>query len=151
MESVLDAAVRYLKPISGAEVRTLIEDALALAQSTGDYEAFRAAYHERFRRPIACDTRETVPATMALCYLAKGDPREAIIYGANFGRDTDTIATMAGAICGALTGIAGLPAAWVAKIAQNSFGDQQRLAGTLIDVAMRKARAEGAAWGWVLQ
>ncbi len=151
VENVLDAAVRYLKPLSGAEVRDLITEALALAQATGDYEAFRSAYHERFRRPIACDTRETVPATMALCWLAKGNPRDAIIYGANFGRDTDTIATMAGAICGALTGVAGLPAGWVAKIAQNSFGDQQHLAGRLVDVAMRKAKAEGAAWGRVLK
>jgi ADP-ribosylglycohydrolase len=151
VESVLDAAVRYLKPLSGAEVRDLIIEALALAQATDDYEAFRSAYHARFRRPIACDTRETVPATMALCYLANGDPRMAIIYGANFGRDTDTIATMAGAICGALTGVAGLPAGWVAKIQENSFGDQAQLAGTLVDVAMRKAKAEGAAWGRVLQ
>lgn len=142
VESVLDAAVRYLKPLSGAEVRTLTEEAFALARESDDYTTFRAAYHERFRRPIACDTRETVPATLALCYLAKGDPRDAIIYGANFGRDTDTIATMAGAICGALTGMAGLPTAWVAKIQNNSFGDQATLAEKLVEVARRKARTE---------
>lgn len=144
VESVLDAAVRYLKPLSGAEVRTLITEAIALAQSTGDYATFRNAYHNRFRRPIACDTRETVPATLALCYLARGDPRLAIVYSANFGRDTDTIATMAGAICGALKGMAGLPTAWVTKIERNSFGDQAALTAHLIDVARRKAQAEHA-------
>ncbi len=151
VESVLDAAVRYLKPISGAEIRDLITEALTLAHESNEYTTFRAAYHQRFRRPIACDSRETVPSTLALCWLAKGNPRDAIIYGANFGRDTDTIATMAGAICGALSGIAGLPEAWVNKIAQNSFGDQQQLAGTLTDVAMRKAKGECAAWGRVLK
>ncbi|MCB0184334.1 MAG: ADP-ribosylglycohydrolase family protein, partial [Caldilineaceae bacterium] len=146
LDTVLAAAVRYLKPISGVEVRELIEEALSLAQSTGDYEAFRSAYHERFRRPIACDTRETVPATLALCSLANGDPRLAIVYGANFGRDTDTIATMAGAICGALRGVDGLPERWVAKIMQNSFGDQAQLAAKLVAVAQHKAAAESAAW-----
>jgi ADP-ribosylglycohydrolase len=56
--------------------------------------------HER----ALCDSRETIPATLALCLLADGDPTLVVIYDANFGRDTDTIATMAGAICGALKG-----------------------------------------------
>ncbi len=151
IDSVLDAALRYLKPISGTEVRTLIAEAIALAQSSGEYETFRSAYHERFRRPIACDSRETVPATLALCWLAQGNPRDVIIYGANFGRDTDTIATMAGAICGALMGVDALPTPWVAKIQENSFGDQAQLAATLVAVAMRKAESEWAAWGVLLK
>lgn len=146
IESVLEAAVRYLKPTSGAEVRTLIEQAIDLAAVSSDYHAFRTAYHAEFRRAIACDTRETVPATLALCYLAKGNPRDAIIYGTNFGRDTDTIATMAGAICGALAGVAGLPASWRTKIADNSFGDQAALATKLLAVARHKAQTECTAW-----
>ncbi len=149
-ETVLAEATRYLKPKSGAEVRDLIEQALSLAKTSGDYETFRAAYHSQFRRPIACDTRETVPATLALCALAQGNPRTAISYGANFGRDTDTIATMAGAICGALHGVDGLPPAWVTKMQANSFGDQQGLARRLVDVAIRKAQAERVAWHQLL-
>ena len=150
IDIVLDEAPRYLKPSSGAEVRDLIEQAISLAKTSGDYATFRTAYHSQFRRPIACDTRETVPATLALCYLAQGNPREAIIYGANFGRDTDTIATMAGAICGALHGVDGLPAAWVTKMQANSFGNQSQLAGALVAVAIHKAQAESAAWHYLL-
>ena len=91
-----------------------------------------------------------MPATLALCYLAKGNPRDAIIYGANFGRDTDTIATMAGAICGTLSGVMALPEKWVAKIEKNSFGDQQQLADKLITVALRKAQAESTTWNNLL-
>ena len=83
--------------------RQLIEQALALARSANDYTAFRAAYHQRFRRAIACDSRETVPATLAICLLADGDPWKAVTYGANFGRDADTIACMAGYVCGAFS------------------------------------------------
>ena len=146
VESALDAAVRYLKPISGTEVRELIEQAIALAKEAEDYQTFRAAYHAQFRRPIACDTRETVPATLALCYLSQGDPKMAIIYGANFGRDSDTIATMAGAICGALQGTATYPASWIDKVQSNSFGDQHQLAQKLMQVAGQKGQNEIARW-----
>jgi len=147
IESVLDAATRYLKPTSGAEVRDLIHKAIDLARRTGDYKTFRTHYHAAFRRPIACDTRETVPAVFALCYLAAGRPAEAIIYGANFGRDTDTIATMAGAICGALTGAAsGLPKNWIGRAESYSARKQEELAAALVNVAQRKAQSELAAW-----
>jgi len=99
--SVMDAALAHLKPSSGRGMLTLIQDALVLAQSNGSYVGFRDAYHKRFRQVVACDSRETAPAALALCYLADGDPARALPYAANFGRDTDTIGTMAGAICGA--------------------------------------------------
>lgn len=143
---VVDAATKYLKAISGTEVRELIQQAIALADETKEYRAFRSAYHSRFSRPIVCDTRETVPATLALCYLAQGDPKEAIIFGANFGRDADTIATMAGAICGALSGAERLPSKWIEKIQSNSFGDQKELANKLMQVAMKKAKTERSNW-----
>lgn len=147
LDTVLDAATRYLKPTSGAEVRDLIRNAVDLARRTGEYKIFRDAYHAAFRRPIACDTRETVPAVFALCYLAKGKPADAIIYGANFGRDTDTIATMAGAICGALTGAAsGLPKSWIGRAESYSARNQQELATALVAVTQRKAQAEIATW-----
>jgi ADP-ribosylglycohydrolase len=146
LEQVLAAGTAYLKPTSGAEVRSLIEQAIALAQETGDYHAFREAYHARFRRPIACDTRETVPAVFGLCLIAQGDPAQAIIYGANFGRDTDTIATMAGAICGAWRGVAAFPPHWVTQAEANADRPQRPLAAALVEVAITKAQAERTAW-----
>jgi len=150
LTSLLEAGTSYLKPQSGLEVRELIERALELARQEGEYRAFRAAYHETFRRRVGCDTRETVPAVFGLCYLADGNPREAITYSANFGRDTDTIATMAGAICGALRGAAAIPGEWVRKAEEVSARDQRELAGALIGVAGRKARQETSAWRTLL-
>ena len=90
--------------------------------------------------------RETVPASIALVRLAGGDLPRTLCYAANFGRDTDTIACMAGSIAGALAGASGIPAAWLAKAARNASRDQQALARTLVDVARRKAARETAAW-----
>jgi ADP-ribosylglycohydrolase len=48
---------------------------------------------------------ESVATAFGIVDLAQGDPMKAIIYGANIGGDTDTIAALAGAICGAWRGI----------------------------------------------
>jgi ADP-ribosylglycohydrolase len=146
LDDVLSAATAYLKPTSGALMRGLILDALSLARETGEYRAFRTTYHQRFRQTIACDSRETIPATIALCLLADGDPVKAVEMGANFGRDTDTIATMAGAICGAFGGAHSIPGAWVGALGIHNDDAQGAMAGALVGVARAKAHAEVAAW-----
>jgi len=150
LAEVLEAGTAYLKPTSGALMRGLILDALDLARESGDYTAFRAAYHRRFRRTIACDSRETIPATFAICLLSNGDPVQAVEQGANFGRDTDTIATMAGAICGALAGHRDLPSSWGEAIGIQTDDVVGAMASSLVNVARAKARAETAAWQHLL-
>jgi ADP-ribosylglycohydrolase len=146
LDQTLDAATAYLKPTSGALMRELILDALRLAREGGEYRAFRDAYHRRFRQTIACDSRETIPATLAICLLADGDPVRAVQQGANFGRDSDTIATMAGAICGALGGAWAIPPAWEEQLGATTVRAQRALAGRLVGIARAKAHAEIAAW-----
>ena len=142
VDSVLQAAIENIKPWSGGEMRTLISDALALARETADFKAFRAAYHQRFRRMIACDSRETVPATLAIVWLAAGDPWQATVLAANFGRDTDTIGCMAGAICGALSGLDEANEAKLQLLPPEILAFQKTLAGQLTCVRHAKAKAE---------
>ena len=96
------------------------------------------AQEDRFFRRITCDSRETIPITLALFRLAEGDVEKTVIYGANFGRDADTIATMGGAIAGAYQGITGIRADWVEKARQVSDVDQYELAERLILTAQAK-------------
>ncbi|MFZ0217665.1 MAG: ADP-ribosylglycohydrolase family protein [Candidatus Dormiibacterota bacterium] len=140
-----EASVRAATACLGAgagEMRGLIESALELAVQSGDYREFRSRYASCFRRSIACDSRETVPAALALVWLADGSPKQAIEFGANFGRDADTIATMAGGIAGALAGASALPGQWRAKIAPEDEQQCQRLAEGLLEVGTRAARRE---------
>jgi ADP-ribosylglycohydrolase len=48
---------------------------------------------------------ESVACAFGVIFLAEGDPMKAVQYGANIGGDTDTIAALAGAVCGAMKGI----------------------------------------------
>jgi ADP-ribosylglycohydrolase len=59
---------------------------------------------------------ESVAAVFGIINLAKGDPMKAAIYGANIGGDTDTIAALAGAICGTWRGTASIDPAMVSEI-----------------------------------
>lgn len=54
---------------------------------------------------------ETVPTAFALATWAGGDPLIATLLAANLGGDGDTIGAIAGAVCGAYTGIESIPPA----------------------------------------
>ena len=131
-ETVVDAATRYLLPVSAGKIKQAIAEALDLAAETDSYELFRERYYANYQRTVLADSMETIPATLAILALAEGDPVRAITWSANFGRDADTIATMVGSIVGALHGASGLPSSWVAKVEANPDvtyrDDTQRLA-----------------------
>jgi ADP-ribosylglycohydrolase len=141
VESILAAAVAYLPPRSAAIMRGFIASTLEFARECGDYLRFRERFYaERLLPDIAiADARETVPVALALFGLAGGDPRQTIINGANFGRDADTIASMAGALAGAWRGASALPPAWVEKVKADSPRDHRALAGTLVGVIAQRA------------
>ena len=78
---------------------------------------------------------ESVAAVFGIIALANGDPMKAVIYGANIGGDTDTIAALAGAICGAWRGSATIDPAMVAQIEKVSRIDLKKEAKYLEKLA----------------
>jgi ADP-ribosylglycohydrolase len=146
IDEVIASALAAIKPWSGRDMRQLIETALELARGANDYFGFRTGYHQRFRRAIACDSRETIPATLAICLLAGGDPWKAVTYGANFGRDADTIACMAGYVCGAFSrderAVMGALKALPPPIVER----ERALAVKLVALARQKAHNEIKNW-----
>lgn len=138
VESVLCAATAYLHTESAKVMREHIAKVLELARSSASYETFRKAFYESCLYTELCDSRETVPAALAIFALAEGNPEKGITYSANFGRDADTIATMVGALSGAFTGTKGLKPAWLEKIKANAPA-QAEVAASL--VALIKQRA----------
>jgi ADP-ribosylglycohydrolase len=146
VEAVLETAIDCIKPWSGAEMRSLIGGALKLAKSSADFMTFRRSYHEQFRRAVICDSRETVPASLAIVWLAAGDPWKAIVFSANFGRDTDTIGCMAGGICGALSGLTPENSGRFENLPEKTVQAQLTLARALARVRYAKAKNEAEKW-----
>jgi ADP-ribosylglycohydrolase len=54
---------------------------------------------------------------------------------ANFGRDTDTIATMTGALCGAIGGPDAIPPTWIDALGPSATRDAEDLARRLAELA----------------
>jgi ADP-ribosylglycohydrolase len=145
VDSIVNAAIESIIPISGGEILGLIKGVLDLARSTGDFKTFREEMYEnkgKYFRPITCDSRETIPLTIALFYLADGDFEKSIIYGSNFGRDADTIASMAGAIAGAFCGVEKIKKDWLEKVNQYSSLNQEELAEKLANTTLKKMEME---------
>jgi ADP-ribosylglycohydrolase len=148
VSSILKAAQDAILPLSGAEMLERIAAALALAAECGEYRLFREqlyAQSERFFCRITCDSRETIPLTLAVFQLAGGDVARSITYAANLGHDADTIATMAGAVAGAYGGVQIIPEAWVSKALRMAAVDPRALARDLVAVAISKLNRERAA------
>ena len=76
---------------------------------------------------------------LSLFMLAAGDPVKTIEMCANFGRDADTIASMAGALAGAFAGVSALNRAWVDRI-EAGGDDQAHLAEELVALIRLRQR-----------
>ncbi|MBK8135638.1 MAG: ADP-ribosylglycohydrolase family protein [Chloroflexi bacterium] len=66
--------------------------------------------------PSQLHSIEEVPLALAFLITSGGDYTEAVLGAVNYGRDSDSIAGMVGAIIGAMHGKSRLPARWVTEI-----------------------------------
>jgi ADP-ribosylglycohydrolase len=145
VESVLNASAAYIDRQSGREMIDLISLFLSEAKSSQDYAGFRKRVYDnpgKFFQALACDSRETAPLALALFALAEGKLEDSVLYGANFGRDADTIATMSGAIAGALCGAKLIKKEWREKTRSICSVDQEELAEKLTRAAVEKHETE---------
>ncbi|MFK8912168.1 ADP-ribosylglycohydrolase family protein [Streptomyces sp. YS-3] len=88
------------------------------------------------RRPSRLHAIEELPIALGMLLVADGDFRTAVLGAVNYGRDCDSIATMAGALAGALRGEGPVPAAWSEQIAEASRLDLYAPARALTEVAV---------------
>lgn len=101
VESVTEAMMRYADP----GLRFAVDRALSVAGRNEDAFAARPELYRCCLQPVPLGARETLSVAVAMFVIARGDPMGAVTGGANFGRDSDTIAGMAGLLAGALRGV----------------------------------------------
>lgn len=157
VDDVIADSLRYLD--RGNVIAPLVEQAVALAQSAGSYEGFRAEFYERLTWPWpqvdlsgdntppegfydTAEPRETIPAALGLFYVSAGDPRSGIIGSANFGRDSDTIGSIVGGLCGAFSGMAGIPTSWIDVLDRENDNTQHAISSRFYEVLVEQLREE---------
>jgi ADP-ribosylglycohydrolase len=91
---------------------------------------------------------EELPLALAFLIIADGDFETAVCGAANYGRDCDSIASMAGAMAGAMHGEAVIRPAWIARIEEANridLGGVARDLTLLTQRLQRRALAEAQA------
>ncbi|MEW2164176.1 ADP-ribosylglycohydrolase family protein [Streptomyces sp. NPDC007084] len=126
VEEVCDVASRY----------TDFESALVpLRRAVAPYDTVGPDYRSPSlgaRRPSRLHSIEELPVALGMLVVAGGDFRHAVLGSVNYGRDCDSIATMAGAIAGALG--SAVPHDWAKTVAESSRLDLEAPARTLTEV-----------------
>ncbi|MGW7032256.1 ADP-ribosylglycohydrolase family protein [Streptomyces xanthophaeus] len=87
------------------------------------------------RRPSRLHSIEELPVALGMLLVGNGSYETSVLGAVNYGRDCDSIATMAGAIAGALGGDQAVPAAWAKQVAEASRLDLHAPAAVLATVA----------------
>ncbi|MGX1884352.1 ADP-ribosylglycohydrolase family protein [Streptomyces sp. NPDC055287] len=128
IEAVAEAAVRHHD----------FESALApLRAAVAPFDTVGPDYRRptlAARRPSRLHSIEELPIALGMLLVAGGDYRHTVLGSVNYGRDCDSIATMSGAISGALYGEAAIPSDWAKTVAEASRTDLHAPARTLAAV-----------------
>ncbi|MFD4257348.1 ADP-ribosylglycohydrolase family protein [Streptomyces sp. NPDC058534] len=127
IEAVCDVAARYSD----------FESALApLREAVTPYDTVGPDYRAPSlgaRRPSRLHAIEELPVALGMLLVSGGDFRRAVLGAVNYGRDCDSIATMAGALAGALG--SPVPEEWAKRVGEASRLDLWEPAATLTAVA----------------
>ncbi|MFH8682699.1 ADP-ribosylglycohydrolase family protein [Streptomyces lydicus] len=87
------------------------------------------------RRPSRLHSVEELPIALGMLLVGRGDYRTTVLGSVNYGRDCDSIATMSGALVGALRGASAVPDEWSREVARASRLDLQAPGAALATVA----------------
>lgn len=146
--TVVDEALAVAKDGTRDAIEAVCEVAAGHADFEGALKPMRAAvapydtvgpeYRQPSlgaRRPSRLHAIEELPVALGMLLIGDGDFRHTVLGSVNYGRDCDSIATMSGAIVGALGGESTVPTEWSGEVARASRLDLRTPAHTLAGVA----------------
>lgn len=129
ISAVCKAARRYghwTEPGAFAGLRAAVADYDTMGEDYTDMTVLSG------RRPSRLHSIEELPLAIGFLVMAGGDYVHSVLGGVNYGRDSDSIASIAGAVAGALGGLSVIPESWLRQVTEASRTD-------LVDPAMKLA------------
>nr|WP_174257802.1 ADP-ribosylglycohydrolase family protein [Phytoactinopolyspora alkaliphila] len=138
IEAVVDAA-------SGARHWSEAIESGQLRKAMRAYDTVGEDYRDQglgARRPSRLHSIEELPVALGMLVISGGEWRDAVLGGVNYGRDSDSIASMAGAIAGAMGGRAAVPHALADEVARASRIDLVEPGERLAQVTMEIRAAD---------
>lgn len=140
IEEVTNAA----RGVSGWEAAIpVLRDAVRPFDSVG--ETYREPDLDA-RKPSRRNAIEELPVALGMLIANGGDYTGTMLGGVNYGRDSDSIAQMGGALAGALHGETAVPRGWVDRVSTASRRDFRAVADELAAVALEVFERDRARW-----
>ena len=146
------AAAEQGRPQDDAQRREL---ARVIREAVAPFDSVGPEYRKMSmdaRRPSRTKAIEELPVALGFIVAHDGDFREAVLGAVNYGRDADSIAVMAGAVCAGLGGRDSVPTEWLDEIERASKFDVRgtgammgRVATALVEAESRVAQQRLAA------
>ena len=133
---VLDAALSHAHDGTKIALEAVLKEADSISDWRTSLARLRAAIapHDSMadsyrepgpdaRKPSRLKSIEEFPIALAILKITQGDFKEGILAAVNYGRDSDSIATMFGAISGAMFGRNTIPKEWIETVERESKRD----------------------------
>jgi ADP-ribosylglycohydrolase len=142
IRAVFDAVDAFLADGGSDDPRDIarvVRAAVAPFDTVG--EQYRAPAMDA-RLPSRTKSIEELPAALGFVVARNGDLRSSVLDAVNYGRDADSIATMAGAICGGLHGIEAVPTDWATDVTAASRLDLDSVVDAMTEVVRDISRAD---------
>jgi len=111
--STIDSIIEEAKKYVDENIGQIIDECLDIARKHPDILEVREPFWKRFGGRVPTDSLEVVGESYAMFWITQGDPKQCMIAGASLGRDADCVASIAGAIAGALKGVDAIPSDWL--------------------------------------
>jgi ADP-ribosylglycohydrolase len=157
VESVIQTALRLAKDGTRDAIDAVADAASRLTDWRGGLEVLREAVAPfdtvgpHYRQP-ARDARipsrtksiEELPIALGMLIATGGNYREAVLGSVNYGRDSDSIAVMAGSVAGALGGVDVVPSEWIEGVSEGSRMDITATGPVIASVARDVWEADAA-------
>jgi len=148
VDEILEVAVDLAHDGTKSAIQTIVKTAGTISDwrsglkelrtSIAPFDSMAEAYREPgpdARKPSRLRAIEELPIALALLKITRGDFKEGVLSAINYGRDSDSIATMLGAISGAMHGRSAIPHDWVETVERESKRDFQALGRTMTAIA----------------
>jgi len=155
-DSVVDTAIRHANDGTRTAIEAVADTAAgldgwrdggltALRGAFAPFDSVGAAYAQpalNARTPSRLHAIEELPIALGLLLATGGDYTETVLGGVNYGRDADSIASMGGALAGALGGT--VPRGLIEEVGTASKLDLESPGRTMADVARELLTADRA-------
>ena len=148
VDGVVETALRVAHDGTRAAIAAVVDAAATLTDWESALVPLRAAFAPfdsvgpvyaepglAARTPSRLHSIEELPIALGLLVVTQGGFEGTVLGGVNYGRDSDSIAAMGGALAGALGGTAALRRDWVDEVAAASRMDLEEPGRTMAEVA----------------